>query len=336
MNFYDTLPKPFFILAPMDDVTDTVFRRIVAQTAAPDVYFTEFVNVDGLQSPGRAHLIKKLLHVAEEKSLVAQLWGKNPENFRKTAAELADPESELSQLAGGSFVGIDLNMGCPAKSEVNNGTCSALINNRPLALEIIKATQEGAAGKLPVSVKTRLGFSAVDMSWPELLLQQNLAMLTMHGRTRKEMSKVPAHWDLIAEVRQMRDDMGLKGKTLLVGNGDVRDRQHGLELAGQYDLDGIMVGRGIFTNPFCFAADAEPRWQALGREERLMMFRRHVELFAATWQHNERPIHTLNKFCKIYVSDFDGAKELREELMAANDTATLVKIITNALHTSVV
>ena len=327
MSFYDTLYKPFFVLAPMDDVTDTVFRRMVAQSDAPDIFFTEFVNVDGLQSPGRPKLLKKLLHTADEQTLVAQLWGKNPENFRKTAAELADPSSELNQTFVGRFVGIDLNMGCPAKSEVNNGTCSALINNRPLALDIIHATQEGAGDMLPVSVKTRLGFSTVDMTWPELLLQQNLAMLTMHGRTRKEMSKVPAHWDLIGEVRQMRDDMGLKGKTLVVGNGDVRDRQHGLELAEQYDLDGIMIGRGVFTNPFCFDLDPEGRWQALGREDRLRMFRQHIELFAATWQNNERPIHTLNKFCKIYVSDFDGAKELREELMAAQDTAMLLRIL---------
>lgn len=345
--------RPFFVLAPMDDVTDTVFRRVVGWCAPPDLYFTEFVNVDGLQSPGRQHLLKKLLHSAEtsEKPLVAQLWGKNPDNFRKTAAELANPQSELNTLLQtaanergeqrpvGLFTAIDLNMGCPAKSEVNNGTCSALINNRPLALEIIKATQEGAGGRLPVSVKTRLGFSAIDMTWPELLLRQNLDMLTMHGRTRKEMSKVPAHWDLIGQVREMRDAMiaggqgGVNGHgepTLLVGNGDVRDRQHGLELVQQYGLDGIMIGRGVFANPFCFDDDAETRWQSLGRNERLDLFRRHVELFARTWQRNERPIHVLNKFCKIYISGFDGAKELREQLMAAASAEELVTILTAA------
>lgn len=337
-EMYQTLPKPFFVLAPMDDVTDSVFRQVVRQTAGPDMYFTEFVNVDGLQSPGRAHLIKKLRYAAAEGPLVAQLWGKNPENFRKTAAELADPESELSRLAAGSgaepatagFAGIDLNMGCPAKSEVNNGTCSALINNRPLALEIIAATQQGAAEgaraagrpELPVSVKTRLGFSAVDMTWPELLLRQNLAMLTIHGRTRKEMSKVPAHWDLIGEVVKLRD--AIAPQTLMVGNGDVRDRRHGSQLAQQYGLDGIMIGRGVFANPFCFSDQADKRWQALGRAERIALYRRHVESFAATWQANERPIHTLNKFCKIYISGFDGAKELREELMSAASSHQLL------------
>lgn len=311
-NFLQDLKRPFFVLAPMDDVTDTVFRQVVRSCAAPDVYFTEFVNVDGLQSPGRQHLMKKLL-CADERPVIAQLWGKNPENFRKTADELVEM----------GFAGVDLNMGCPAKSEVNNGTCSALINNRPLALEIIKATQEGVAGRLPVSVKTRLGFSSIDMTWPELLLQQNLDMLTMHGRTRKEMSKVPAHWDKIGEVREMRDQMGID--TLIVGNGDVRDRAHGLELAEQYQLDGIMIGRGVFNDPYAFAEKSP--WESIGRAERLELYYRHVSLFAQTWRHNERPIHTLNKFCKIYINGFDGAKELREHLMAANSTDELLSIL---------
>src|SRR6476659_1566555 len=179
MNFLQQLPRPFFVLAPMDDVTDTVFRQVVADCAAPDVFFTEFVNVDGLQSPGRAKLIKKLQFTAKEKPVIAQIWGKNPENFCKTANELVEM----------GFAGIDLNMGCPEKTVVKNGCCSALINNRELAAEIIKATQEGAAGRVPVSVKTRIGFSQIDLTWLEFLLGLKLDMLTIHGRTRKEMSE---------------------------------------------------------------------------------------------------------------------------------------------------
>lgn len=315
-SFLDKLPKPFFVLAPMDDVTDTVFRQMVRSCAAPDVYFTEFVNVDGLQSPGRQHLMKKLL-TAGETPVIAQLWGKDPENFRTTADELVEM----------GFAGIDLNMGCPAKSEVNNGTCSALINNRELAVDIIKATQDGADDRVPVSVKTRLGFNTIDMTWPEALLEQNLSMLTIHGRTRKEMSKVPAHWDEIGQIRQLRDDMGLD--TLIVGNGDVRDRAHGLELAQQYGLDGIMIGRGVFQDPHAFSKNTP--WESISREDRLKLYHRHVSLFAATWKNNERPIHTLNKFCKIYVSGFDGAKELREHLMAANSTDELLALLDAAL-----
>lgn len=312
-NVLVSLGRPFFILAPMDDVTDTVFRQVVGWCAPPDLYYTEFVNVDGLQSPGRAHLMKKLLHGAENRPVIAQLWGKQPENFRRTASELVDM----------GFAGVDLNMGCPAKSEVNNGTCSALINNRPLASEIIRATQEGVAGRLPVSVKTRLGFNTVDLTWLEFLLGHNLEMLVVHGRTRKEMSKVPAHWDIIGQVRELRDR--IRPQTLLVGNGDVRDRSHGLELAEQYGLDGIMIGRGLFHDPYAFSAGGQ--WEQVRKAERIELFRRHVTLFAETWQHRERPIHTLNKFCKIYINGFDGAKELRESLMQAQSSDELLTIL---------
>ena len=315
-DFLHRLPKPFFVLAPMDDVTDTVFRRIVGECAAPDVYFTEFVNVDGLQSPGRARLLKRIQFTPDEQPLIAQVWGKNPENFYKTAQELV----ELG------FAGIDLNMGCPDKTVVKNGCCSALINNRDLALEIIKATQAGAAGKIPVSVKTRLGFNEVDLSWPELLLQQNLSMLTIHGRTRKEMSEVPAHWDLIGKVRELRDK--LTPQTLLVGNGDVESRRQGIELAEQYGLDGIMIGRGVFHDPFAFAQDSP--WAQYTKAQRIALYTKQVKLFAETWTDQDRRIATLNKFCKIYVNNFDGAKELREQLMNAKSANELLALLDQA------
>lgn len=328
MHIYSELSKPFFVLAPMDDVTDTVFRQVVASAAAPDVFFTEFVNVDGLQSPGRQRLMKKLRFVPEETSLVVQIWGVNPDNYRKTAAQIVDGTfaREMGLPDGVNFVGIDINMGCPAKSEVKSGACSALINNRPLASEIIKATQAGAAGKLPVSVKTRLGFSAIDLTWIEFLLGHNLAMLTVHGRTRKEMSKVPAHWDEIGKVPALRDK--LAPHTLIIGNGDVENRQHGEMLAAQYGLDGIMIGRGIFHDPFAFARSSP--WDSYTREQRIAMYAHHVERFAATWKSGDRPVHTLNKFCKIYINGFDGAKELREQLMAATSTDELLDILSKA------
>lgn len=322
------LTKPFFALAPMDDVTDTVFRQIVAACAPPDLAFTEFVNVDGLQSPGRPRLLKKLRLVATEQNLVAQLWGLKPENFKAVAGQLADGSlaREFGLPEGCNFVGVDLNMGCPAKSEVNQGACSALINNRPLAAEIIAATKDGLAGRLPLSVKTRVGFNDVDMTWIQFLLRQKIQMLTVHGRTRKQMSKVPANWELIGTARGLRDRMG--ADTLIVGNGDVESRQQGEQLARQYKLDGIMVGRGIFHDPFLFAAQTP--WANYGRQQRLALYRQHVALFAATWQQGERNIATLNKFCKVYISGFDGAKELREQLMNCESTEELLNLLDRA------
>jgi tRNA-dihydrouridine synthase len=328
---YESLPRPFFVLAPMDDVTDTAFRQIVAATATPDLFFTEFVNVDGLMSPGRDKLLKKLRFVETEKALVAQLWGLRPENFRAVASQIADGSlaRELGLPEGCNFVGVDLNMGCPAKSEVQNGACAALIKqeNRELAGQIIDATYEGLGGRLPLSVKTRLGFSDVDMGWFDFLLSKDLSMLTVHGRTRKEMSKVPAHWDLIGEVVKKRNKLALQMP--IVGNGDVMSFEYGVQLAEQYGLDGIMVGRGVFQNPFVFQKGSQEIWESYDKVSRIALYRRHVELFIKTWQHGERNIKTLNRFCKIYINGFDGAKELRERLMAAEATDELVWLLSS-------
>jgi tRNA-dihydrouridine synthase len=327
MNFLEELPKPFFVLAPMDDVTDTVFRQIVDSCAPADLYFTEFVNVDGLQSQGRSKLLKKLRFTKTETKLIAQLWGKEPVNFKKTAEQIADGTfaRELGLPEGVSFVGIDLNMGCPAKSEVQNNTCSALIKleNRELTRAIIDSTKEGLNGHLPLSVKTRIGFNEVDLSWIDFLLAQKLDMLTIHGRTRKEMSKAPAHWDVIAEARKMRDKAS--DKTLIVGNGDVKSRQEGLELAQKHKLDGIMIGRGIFEDPFVFSENSP--WPDYSKEQKIELYRKHVELFKETWKDNERKIETLNKFCKVYINGFDGAKEMREKLMTVGSITELLTLL---------
>lgn len=332
------LPKPFFVLAPMDDVTDTVFRRIVSDCAPADLYISEFVNVDGLQSPGRPRLLPKLNLQHDDGPVVLQLWGKTPEHYFAVARSVADGSmmAELTERFGSTgqrvnFAGIDINMGCPEKNVFNNGCCSALINNRTLAVEIIKAVQEGVSVSptpLPVSVKTRLGVTTVDLTWHELLLHQKLAMLTVHGRTRKEMSKVPAHWDVIGEIVQLRDRIARE--TMIVGNGDVRDREHGLALASETGVDGIMIGRGIFNNPYAFAADPE-EWLVKTKAEKLALYRLHVELFATTWKQDERKVVTLNKFCKVYISGFDGASELREKLMACRATDELLAILDQVL-----
>lgn len=320
MSILGKLPKPFFVLAPMDDVTDTVFRQVVADCAAPDLYFTEFANVDGLQSPGRPRLMKKLTHTAKDQPLIAHIWGKSPENFYKTARQIASGEL-------GNFVGIDLNMGCPVKNVVGHGVCSALMKDRPLAHDIIEATQKGA-GSLPVSVKTRLGYNDVDLTWHGFLLGHNLDMLTIHGRTRAQMSKVPADWDRIGEVRKLRDK--LAPQTVIVGNGDVMSRQQGDNLAAKHRLDGIMIGRGIFHDPYVFAKAS--KWDQVPERERIELYKHHVELFRETWQAGERPIHTLNKFCKIYINGFDGAKELREQFMFAGSADELLVMIEGALR----
>ncbi len=307
------LPKPFLVLAPMDDVTDTVFRQIVNDCAKPDLFITEFVNVDGLQSPGRPKLLHKLALSSKEQPVIAQIWGKNPENYYKTTKDLINM----------GFDGVDINMGCPVKAVVKNGCCIALIDNRELAGEIIAAVREAAGKYFPVSVKTRLGLKTVDLSWIEFLLGQTLNMLTIHGRTAKDLSKVPANWDLIGEARGLRDQ--LSPATLLVGNGDVISRPQALELANKYKLDGVMIGRGIFEDPFIFSTSSP--WPNFNKEQKIALYKNHVELFAKTYKKGERGVKTLNKFCKVYINGFEGAKELRERLMLAKSTNELLELL---------
>lgn len=393
MSFLDSLPKPFLALAPMDDVTDSVFRQIVADCAPPDLYYTEFVNVDGLQSPGRPKLLKKLQFTDKEKPIFAQLWGLNPENFYKTVKQIvngtlvaeanyynsrdsslskalgskeertsrmgntlseprtqltprfaksssgvggsADKQADAAGVSGG-FDGVDLNMGCPVKAVIKNGACAALINNRELADEIIDATRKAARKNFPISVKTRVGFTTPDMSWLEFLLTKKLDLLSIHGRTAKQLSNVPANWDLIGKTREMRDSLSLasaeatagRPTTLIVGNGDVMSRQEGLELAKKYKLDGIMIGRGVFHDPFVFAnppAGGSP-WGGWSKEQKLGLFKKHIELFAKTWQHGEYKFEVLKKFAKVYANGFEGASELRFKFMMSQtlDEALLI------------
>jgi len=255
MNVWESLKKPFFVLAPMDDVTDTTFRRVIADTAAPDMFFTEFVNADGLNSPGRGAVLQKLRFNESEKPLIAQIWGMQPDNFEKATSEIAEM----------GFDGVDLNMGCPVKNVVKLGACSALINDREHAAKLIQAAKKGANNKIPVSVKTRVGFNEVDMNWIEFILRQQIDVLTIHGRTSKQQSKVPNNWDLIQESRKIRDRVA--PDTLIIGNGDVLTRKEGEDLAEEHGLDGIMIGRGILQDPYLFS-DKSP-WEEKTADEKL-------------------------------------------------------------------
>ncbi len=315
-SIYDTLPRPFMVLAPMDDVTETAFRQVIQSTAPPDLFFTEFVNVDGLVSAGRSRLLPKLKFSKAEKPIIAQLWGSKPENFREIASQLKDI----------GFAGIDLNMGCPDKTIVKNGCCSALINNHDLAAEIINQTIVGA-NLLPVSVKTRIGFNEVDLTWFDFLFQFDLAAITVHGRTKKQMSKVPADWEKIGQVRQMRDDQ--KSPTLIIGNGDVNSRLEAETKAIEYKLDGIMIGRGALKDPYVFMSDSQ--WLDMTKAKKIELFKKHIELFADSWPNQERRVNQLFKFAKLYLNNFDGASDIRNELMTVKDTDAALKILEQQL-----
>ncbi|MCA9309146.1 tRNA-dihydrouridine synthase [Candidatus Saccharibacteria bacterium] len=297
MNIWDNLPKPFFVLAPMEAVTDHVFRRVVNHAAPADLYFSEFTNATGWVHAGEKAVAGRLtIHKDEDYPLIAQIWCAEPEDI----ASLARHCKELG------YMGIDLNMGCPVKTAVKNSGGSAMIRQPDLAAEMIAAAK--TAG-LPVSVKTRLGYSTVGewRGWLGHLLKQDIAALTIHLRTKKEMSKVPAHWELAPEIVALRDE--LAPETLVIGNGDIRDRQHGLQLIDETGMNGMMIGRGIFTNVF----DFEDTPQEHSQRELLGLLSMHLSLFEAA--KTTRPYQTLKRFFKIYVRDWSGAHELRNQLM---------------------
>lgn len=237
--FWNNLPRPFFVLAPMEQVTDVVFRHVVQKAGAPDVFYTEFANATGWVHAGNKGIGGRLIKTNDEHPIVAQIWGGEP----------GDLEQFAMHCAKLGYDGIDINMGCPAKSAVKSGG-AALIRQPDLAAKAIAAAKKAG---LPVSVKTRLGYSSINewREWLTHILQQDIVTLTIHLRSKKEMSKVPAHWELIPEIKALRDQIA--PNTLLVINGDIKDRAEGEKLAAQYGVDGIMIGRGIFTNPFCFA-----------------------------------------------------------------------------------
>ena len=315
-NIWEKLPKGFTVLAPMEGVTDKVFRGVIAKAGRPDLFFTEFTNVTSFASEKGRHDALERLEVAPfDKPIIAQIWGKNPEHF----AALASALEELS------FDGCDINMGCPDRHVNKAGGGAAMIRTPELAVECIKEAK--ANTNLPVSVKTRLGFTYLDErhDWLKLLLEQDLANLTVHLRTRKEMSKVAAHYELIPEILELRDTIAPNTKITI--NGDIKDLKHIHELQAQYPgVDGWMIGRGVFQNPYCFT-DHEPT-----TEELLNLLHYHLDLFDARAKElaekgSRYPYEPMKHFFKVYISNFPGASDLRTKLMDCKSTDEVRQVL---------
>ena len=305
--------KPFFSLAPMEAVTDVIFRHVVAEAARPDVFYTEFTNSASFCSEKGVHSTRGRLHFTkDEQPIVAQIWGSKPENFAQMSKGLAEM----------GYRAIDINMGCPDKAVIKSGGGSDLIRNPELAGEIIAAAKEGG---LPISVKTRLGFSRIDEwhDWLKFLLEQDIAVLTVHLRTKKEMSKVDAHFEMIPEILKLRDEIA--PQTLVQINGDILSVRQGLELAEKYPgIDGIMIGRGVFANPFVFETEAHEH----SKTELINLLKLHLDIFDEYATRFEiRKFEPLKRFFKIYIREFDGASDLRAKLMETKSTAEVREVL---------
>lgn len=311
LGFWEKLNKPIIVLAPMADVTDSSFRHIIAKYGKPDVMWTEFVSADGIllaDEEGKRKLMKDLEFSEAERPIVAQFFTSTPAHMKKVA--------ELARELG--FDGIDINMGCPDKGIERQGAGASLIKNPKLARELIRAAKEGA-GDLPVSVKTRIGYNKNQLEeWlPELLAEQP-AVITVHARTRKEMSKVPAQWEQVKRAVEIRND--LKSETLIFGNGDALDIEDARKKVKESGADGAMLGRAIFGNPWLWSEKAP------SVEERLRVMLEHTKLFEEILG-NIKNFAIMKKHYKAYVNGWDGAKELRLKLMEAENSAEVEKIL---------
>ncbi len=313
-NFWQKLNRPFFVLAPMADVTDAPFRRVIAKYGKPDVMWTEFVSADGLvraKDEGKKKLLKDLEYTEKERPIVAQIFSSKPEYIFQSA--------KLIKELG--FDGLDINMGCPDKGVEKQGAGAALIKNPKLAREIIRSAKEGFQG--PVSVKTRIGYNKDELdAWLPEILKEGVSAITVHARTRKEMSKVPAKWDTVARAVKIRNE--ISPTTLIIGNGDVKDLNHARELAEQTGADGIMLGRAIFGNPWLFSEYTPTT------EEKLNVLMEHTKLFDEILG-GVKNFSVMKKHFKSYVSDFDGAVELRQKLMETENHKDVDRVVVDFL-----
>ncbi|OHA16352.1 MAG: hypothetical protein A3H57_01675 [Candidatus Taylorbacteria bacterium RIFCSPLOWO2_02_FULL_43_11] len=314
MNFWLRLKKPFFVLAPLADVTDEAFRLIITKYGKPDVLWTEFTSADGLcDKEGREHLKINLMFSKKERPIVAQLFSANPEKMRQAS----------KYVASLGFDGIDINMGCPDRKIEKSGAGAALIKNPTLARQIIEAAKDGIklSGKnIPVSVKTRLGYgNDILDSWLPELLREEVAAVTIHARTRKEMSDVPADWNRVQGAVSIRNEM--KSNALIIGNGDVRDLFEAQKRIEETGADGVMLGRAIFGNPWLFLKSQK----AVSVSTKLNTMVEHAKLFEKLFK-GLKNFAIMKKHFKAYASGFDGAKELRIKLMETSGADEVAKI----------
>ena len=330
-NFWGKFNKPIICLAPMADVTDCAFRQIIAKYGKPDIFWTEFVSADGLaHRDAREKLLIDLKYSENERPIIAQIFGGKPENI-KIAASLC---KELG------FDGIDINMGCPDRSIEKQCAGAAMMKDPKLAAEVIRAAREGgesAGRRMPISVKTRLGYNKIDLDWIRELLKENLSALTLHLRTRKEMSDVPAHWELMKRIVEIRDEM--KVKTLILGNGDVLNLEEAKQKIKETGCDGVMLGRAIFGNPWLFSECQRDSLTGdsmskspfdITVREKLTVLVEHTKLFEKMLGKHKN-FAVMKKHYKAYVNGFDGAKELRMKLMETSNAREVERIVSDFL-----
>lgn len=346
VGFWSQHESPILGLSPMDGVTDHPFRQIQKKYGRPSVVYTEFTSVEGV-CHGADRLLNDFLFDESQRPIVAQIYGTTPDYFRQTAILLC----ELG------FDGIDINMGCPAKNVAHSGAGAALIQNPELAQSIIAAVKTGVhqwqqgvsfpdnlpditnkiwsqvesrhqqlpskyqeKQEVPVSVKTRIGYdSVVVKDWIKFLLEQDVSAIALHGRTLKQQYGGQASWEHIGEAAQIANSTN----TLILGNGDIKSYQDALEKIKDYQLDGVLIGRGAMGNPYVFTEPETVRPATI-----FEIAVEHTQLYEATF-HNSPKYHFLpmRKHLGWYVKDIPYASQVRIELFQTESSQEVAAVL---------
>lgn len=303
--------KIFSVLAPMEEVSDTAFRQLLIQIGRPDIFFTEFTSIDGMFSKGRDNVLQRFKYDKNELPLIAQIWGKDISLYSKAVKLIIEK----------GFSGVDVNMGCPDKDVVKCEAGAALINNPDKVKSIIDSVRE-VDDKYPLSIKTRLGFNEENINWIEFLLTLKIDALSIHLRTAKAKSSGLPNYEIMMDISKLRDE--ISPNTVLICNGDIKSIQQGEDLCKSTGFNGYMIGREAVNNPYVF--------KGLNRNEfnksmRIKLALKHTQIFEKKWN-KEKNFNILKKFYVRYISNFEGAQELRTKLMETKSYADVYNLLT--------
>ncbi len=310
------------LLAPMEDVTDASFRAVCKECGA-DMVYTEFVPSDGLIRDA-AKAIAKMRTSDGEAPIGIQIYGHIPESMVE-AARMADHADEIA--GGHGCEVIDINFGCPVSKIAGRGAGSGMMREPDKMVAITKAVVE--AVRKPVTVKTRLGWdegSKIIVELAERLQDCGIAALTIHGRTRQQMYKGSADWTLIGKVRE-----NPRMRIPIIGNGDITTPERAAECFSRYGVDGIMVGRASFGNPWIFKeikhflATGE-RLAPVGVRERVALAKRHLALSLAL-KGEVTGVYEMRRHLSCYFKGLPDFKDTRIRLVTERDPEELYRLL---------
>ncbi len=305
---------PPVLLAPMEDVTDSSYRRICKGMGA-DWVVSEFISVEGILNK-EGHFGHKLNFLPQERPLSIQIFGNNPKNLQKAIGMIEPLQPDF----------IDLNMGCPVKKIVSKGAGAALIQDPKLMATLAETAVRSS--NIPVTVKTRIGwdFSNISIHQTALRLQDTgISALIIHGRTKSQMYSGEANWNIIAEVKN-HQQMHIP----IIGNGDIVSPQQAIEFPIKYGLDGVMIGRSTFGNPFIFRQIIDLRNGHFPKEisiqQRVKTIKQHFML-SAQWKGMTRTIYEIRKHYAGYFKGFPNFKPYRIKLMLALSQTEVFEVL---------